>query len=73
MRPLHSGAGRRVGSDLFTGSKCYNAGMVSIEGDLLDDVREDDIADLLQRARDIVFASEDDASRIPRDAGCVLQ
>jgi hypothetical protein len=36
--------------------------MVSIEDDLLDDVREDEITDLLQRARDIDFASEDDAS-----------
>jgi hypothetical protein len=47
--------------------------MVSVEADLLDDVREDDIADLIQRARDIDFASEEDASRIPRDAGGLLQ
>jgi hypothetical protein len=62
MRPHHSGAGRRVGSDLYTGQKCYYAGMVSIENDLIDDVREDDIADLLQRVRDFDLASEDDGS-----------
>jgi hypothetical protein len=37
--------------------------MVSIEDDLLDDVRQDDTADLLQRARDFDLASEDDPSR----------
>jgi hypothetical protein len=46
--------------------------MVSVEDDLLDDVREDDIADLLQQARDFDLASEDDASRIHRAAGCLL-
>ena len=38
-----------------------HAGMVRIEADLLDDVREHDIADLLQRARDFDSASEDAA------------